>query len=294
VSAPAYLRTVALVCSLLFAVTACTAEDPAGDERTSQEPTTPVAAATPDERPEGSTIRPALEPGALPQVGECRALSTRDIAAPGDDTPPVRCGRRHTAQTFSVDRIPRKVLADRSDPDAEAVAEYVTPRCERRFARWIGGDAETRTLSRLHTVWFLPTDREIRLGARWYRCDAIAYSEGAEPARLPRDVEQVLSTPGGLTEFGVCSQGSPERPDSVRVMCGRRSHDWRAFAAQRLGGRDGPFPGRRARREARAECRDASRAELGFPLEWRFGWQPPSREAWRTGARHDLCWVPVG
>jgi hypothetical protein len=205
----------------------------------------------------------------------------------------VRCGKRHTAQTFFVDRVPRTVLADRSDPDAEAVAAYVTPRCERRFARWVGGDAETRILSRLHTVWFLPTDVDVRLGARWYRCDAIAYAEGDAPAQLPRDVEQVLSTPAGLTEFGVCSQGSPEKPDSVRVMCGRRPHDWRAFAAERLGGRERAFPGRRARREARRECRDASREELGFPLEWRFGWQPPSRAAWRTGVRHGLCWVPT-
>ena len=289
--APARLRPVALVCVVLVAITACTADGPAGDAPPSQEPTNP-AAATPEDEPRRSR-RPPPEPGPRPQVGECRALAAQDIAAPSDDTRPVRCTRRHTAQTFAVDRIPRTILADPSDPDAEAIEAYITPRCERRFARWIGGDRETRILSRLHTVWFLPPDVDLRRGALWYRCDALAYAEGNEPARLPPDVEQVLSTPEGLTEFGVCSQGSPEEPGSVRVMCGRRPHTWRAFTAERLGGRERAFPGRRARREARRECRDASREELGFPLEWRFGWQPPSRAAWRTGVRHGLCWVPT-
>ena len=290
---PARLRPVALVCSVLFAVACCTTEGSARDEPSGQKPTSPATPATPEDEPQQAPTRPPPEPGPRPRVGECRALTAQDIAAPGDDTPPVPCATRHTAQTFSVAGIPRAVLAGRSEPDAEAIAAYVTPRCERRFARWIGGDVEARVLSRLHPVWFLPTDADVRLGARWYRCDVIAYAEGDRPARLPRDVEQVLSTPEGLTEFGVCSKGSPERPGSVRVMCGRGSHTWRAFTAARLGGRDRPFPGRRARREARRECSEAARTELGFPLEWLFGWQPPSRAAWRTGARHGLCWVPT-
>jgi hypothetical protein len=206
----------------------------------------------------------------------------------------VRCGKRHTAQTFAVGRIPRDVIGQPSRPAPEAVAAYVTPRCERRFQRWVGGDRATRMLSRLHSVWFLPTDQDLALGARWYRCDAIAYVRADEPAGLPGSVEDALSQTGALDRFGVCSQGSPERSSSVLVMCGAKRHDWRAFSviSVRSSRRDA-YPDRQGRTQARRECRNASRVELGYPLEWRFGWQPPSRRAWRAGTRHGLCWVPA-
>jgi hypothetical protein len=205
----------------------------------------------------------------------------------------VGCGSPHTAQTLDVGRIPRRVVGDPERPDTRAIADYVTPRCDRRFAEWIGGDRETRILSRLHAVWFLPSDQDLALGARWFRCDAVAFGAGDQPARLPRDVQDVLSDDGALDVFGVCSQGSPEQASSVRVMCDRRRHDWRAFEALRLqASRKDAYPSAASRRDARQTCSDASRAELGYPLEWRYGWQPPSRRAWSTGVRHGLCWIP--
>jgi hypothetical protein len=205
----------------------------------------------------------------------------------------VRCTRPHTAQTLDVGRLPARLVGGRHEPDARALAGYVTARCERRFARWIGGDRETRILSRLHAVWFLPSDEDLALGARWFRCDAVAFGTGEEPALLPRDVEGVLSDPGALDIFGACSKGSPEETRSVLVMCDQPRHTWRAFEVLPVQPTsEDRYPSAESRRVARGSCRDASREELGYPLQWRYGWQAPSRRAWATGVRHGLCWVP--
>jgi len=239
-------------------------------------------------------IEQIRRPAPPPEVGECRLLGAGDISAPTDDTSPVPCRDPHTTQTLAVGRLPRSVVGRPRRPDTEAIAGYVTPRCDRRFARWIGGDQQTRILSRLHGVWFLPSDEELALGARWFRCDAMAYGVGDEPGPLPRDIEGVLSQPAALGTFGVCSDGSPEQASSLLVSCDRPRHDWRAFAAQRLpAGRRESYPDRATLRRARGACSDASREELGFPLRWRYGWQPPTPTAWATGVRHGLCWVPV-
>jgi len=206
----------------------------------------------------------------------------------------VSCRDPHTTQTLAVGRLPRSVIGRPRRPDTEAIAAYVTPRCDRRFARWIGGDRRVQILSRLHAVWFLPADEDLALGARWFRCDALAYGVGQRPRLLPRTVEAVLADSDALATFGVCSDGSPEQARSVVVSCDRPRHDWRAFAAQRLrAGRGDAYPSRASLRRARQTCSNASREELGFPLKWRYGWQPPTPTAWADGARHGLCWVPV-
>jgi hypothetical protein len=281
----------ALLCAATLLVSACSeGDEPSGDEPPATSAPTP---AEPEPMLGDDAAQPA-QPAPAPRDGQCRLLRSDDVAAPTDDTEPVRCREPHTAQTFHVGRIPSGVVGDRSLPDTEGIAGYVTPRCNRRFARWIGGDADTRILSRLHSVWFLPSDEDLGLGARWFRCDAVAYGNGDEPTRLSADVSGALDATDALDTFGLCSEGSPERRDSVLLMCDRRRHDWRAFSVLRPEpGRRDSYPSRKARRQARQACSEAAREELDFPLEWRYGWQPPSRRAWRTGVRHGLCWVPV-
>ena len=284
-------RLSAVLCAAALAAGGCTAEQPGTAKAPAPASAAPSSTQTPQPR-EPASPTPSPEPAPAPDVGDCRNLTAAAITAPTDATQPVRCTRPHTAQTLDVGRIPRRVVGDRAEPDPRAIADYVTPRCERRFVRWIGGDRETRILSRLHAVWFLPSDDDLALGARWFRCDAIAFGTGDEPALLPRDVQGVLSDPGALDVFGVCSRGSPEEVDSVLVMCDRR-HNWRAFDVLPVQpGRKNSYPSAESRRDARGSCRDASREELGYPLEWHYGWQRPSRRAWTDGVRHGLCWVP--
>ena len=212
------------------------------------------------------------------------------MTSPSNDSAAVHCGQAHTSQTYFVGRLPSAVVGS-GDPDAEAISAYVTPRCDRRLARWTGGSREVRLLSRLQAVWFLPTDEDLALGARWFRCDVVAYARGSRLTELPAGTESLLDKDDALGTVGLCSQGSPEDPDSTPVSCDRR-HGWRAFAVQRFEpARRGGYPPRSALREARDACSDSVREQLGFPLEWTYGWQPPSMASWDDGRDHGFCWI---
>ena len=41
-----------------------------------------------------------------PELGACRDLTIKDVAAPSNATKVVDCGEEHTAQTFAVGRSP--------------------------------------------------------------------------------------------------------------------------------------------------------------------------------------------
>jgi len=187
--------------------------------------------------------------------------------------------------------MPAAVVGSTEDPDATAIAEHVIPRCDRRLARWTGGTREVRLLSRLHAVWFVPTTEDLALGARWFRCDVVAYAAQTRLAELPASTEGLLDVGDALDRVGLCSRGSPEDPDSIPVTCDR-PHGWRAFTVQPLApGPGGGYPLRSELSAARTACSDSVREQLGFPLEWTYGWQPPSRASWDDGLRHGFCWI---
>ena len=165
------------------------------------------------------------------------------------------------------------------------------PRCDRRFARHVGGGRNVRVLSRLQPVWFVPTPAELSRGARWYRCDVIGFAGADELARLPDGTAGVLEQPDSLETYGLCSTATPNLPGDYQVMCGRR-HAWQAFAVIRLRGAEGQWPSRKRLAAARRECKTRARAHQGYPLEWTYGWQPPTREQWHEGRHWGYCWVP--
>jgi hypothetical protein len=226
-----------------------------------------------------------------PNEGDCHDLTAAQSRRPHDAALPVPCRRPHTTQTYYVGTFDLSIIGDRS-PSTADVAEFVTPRCDRRFVKWVGGDRSTRVLSRAHPVWFVPSDRDIELGARWYRCDLVVSASDDRLTELPRNTEDLLASSSALDEYGLCSRGSPERRGSDSVVCSKR-HSWQAFSAIRVRTkRDDAFPSRKQLRDARNRCRDRARRELDWPLEWKYGWQPPNRTQWTGGLRWGLCWVP--
>jgi Septum formation len=244
-----------------------------------------------DPTPSGGDVHLARQSAPHPIEGDCHDLTAARVGRPNDTTETVPCRKPHTTQTYYVGTFDLKVIGDRT-PSASEVATFVTPRCARRFTRWVGGDRQTRMLSRAHPVWFVPTARDIRLGARWFRCDVVLSGVGSRlERRLPRDTEGLLDSSDALDEYGLCSRGSPQRPRSVTVICGRR-HSWQAFAALRVRTERAGYPPRKVLREARNRCRERAREELDFPLEWRYGWQPPTRRQWASGLEWGVCWVP--
>jgi hypothetical protein len=227
-----------------------------------------------------------------PTEGDCHDLTATQSRRPHDAELPVQCRKTHTTQTYYVGTFDLGIIGDRS-PSTADVAEFVTPRCDRRFARWVGGERSTRILSRAHPVWFVPNDRDIRLGARWFRCDLVVSATEDRLATLPRNSANILASESALDEYGLCSRGSPERPHSDAVVCSR-GHSWQAFSAIRVHskGSDDAYPTRKRMRDARDQCRAQARRELDYPLEWKYGWQPPTRDQWAGGLRWGLCWVP--
>jgi hypothetical protein len=226
-----------------------------------------------------------------PTEGDCHDLTAAESRRPHDSEPPIQCRKPHSTQTYYVGTFSLSIIGDRS-PSTADIAEFVTPRCDRRFVRWVGGDRKSRILTRAHPVWFVPSDRDIRLGARWFRCDLVVSATDDRLTALPRNSENLLASASALDEYGQCSRGSPERSRSDAVVCSKR-HSWQAFTAIRVRpGRSDGYPSRERLRDARDRCRNQARSELDFPLEWKYGWQPPTRDQWAGGLRWGLCWVP--
>lgn len=250
-------------------------------------PSDPAEPATPSDSQE---VHLAKQSVPHPIEGDCHDLSTAQVQHPNDRNETVSCRKPHTTQTYHVGTFDLSIIGDRT-PETADIADFVTPRCTRRFDRWVGGDHQTRILGRAHPVWFVPTARDIRLGARWFRCDLVVAGVENRLAELPRDTQELLESSAALDEYGLCSRGSPQRPRSVTVVCGER-HSWQAFDALRVRSATDGYPTREGLRKARDRCRERARLELDFPLEWRYGWQAPSREQWQSGLEWGVCWVP--
>lgn len=266
--------------ALLVTLVACTGDDEAGpdEDRTS----TPTATRTPPPEP--------------PRVGECRRLTLDDAGLPSNDAEPVVCHRRHTAVTVLVGDLASVARGRGGEVDVEArpVQRRVAGRCRGELPRFLGGDDETRTLSRFQVVWFLPTAEEQEAGADWFRCDVLALDRGERLMRLPPPgrLRGVLDRPRGLGTFGLCGTAAPGERGFERVACARRN-SWVAIGTIPLeGGRR--YPGVAAVREAGDEpCADRVRERQGFPTEFRYGWEWPTAEQWAAGQRHGFCWAPA-
>jgi len=249
----------------------------------------PPAGATPS--PNALRTAPAREnrpPAPPPRVGACYRLSAAEAERPTNASEPVPCRKPHTTQTYHVGTMPKAIV---DGGDAVAIADYVTPRCDNRFKRHVGSGRDVRVLSRLQPVWFVPKRSQLTRGSRWFRCDIIGFAAADDLSRLPVSTAGVLEQPGILDKYGLCSTATPNLPDVHHVMCGR-PHAWRAFAVVRLDGQESRWPSRNRLAEARQDCKTQARALQGYPLQWTYGWQPPTRAQWWQGRHWGYCWVP--
>jgi hypothetical protein len=233
---------------------------------------------------------PAPAPAPPPPRGACYDLDLAEASEPTNDSPPVRCGSRHAAVTVHVGTFDPVVDGHLLALDSDKVQQQVARRCRGRFERVVGGSEETQRLSRLTVVWFTPTLEQGDLGARWFRCDAVALAGRERLARLPRSVRGALAADDALDRFGTCGTASPAADRFERVICAQR-HSWRARATIELP-RGAAYLGKRAGAEADAACRDieARLASDILRLRWSFEW--PTREQWDGGQRYGYCWTP--
>jgi len=280
---------VAVVVTLLVGLAAAGCRGDGSVNPTADRADDPPPSAPASESP--STTRMLMPKEPEPREGACHDLSNHQVSRAHDKQRPIKCRKEHTTQTYYVGRFKVDTFADQT-PDTAAIAAFVTPKCTRHFKRWVGGDRVTRALTRVHPVWFVPTTRDIKRGADWFRCDVLVSATDKRLDELPRDSEGMLDSDSALDEYGLCSRGSPDGPHSKTVICSQ-PHTWRAFDMMRMRGyKSDDYPSREQRRASAKHCQDQARVQLDYPLEWRYGWQPPTPEQWATGVRWGICWVP--
>lgn len=264
---------VVLLAALGFA-SACSNNGPAARETTAST-SSPEAAPTPP---------------APPPRHACYDLRFAEAARPTSSADPVPCRRAHTAATIHVGTIRPVVDGHLLAVDSDPVQRQIATRCRARLAAHVGGDRETRRLSRLTVVWFSPTLAESDHGALWFRCDLVALAGREQLAKLPRSTRGILDRDAALDRFGTCGTASPAAGRFARVICSQR-HTWRARETIDLP------PGtkyldRKAGAAADSTCRDieARLASDVLELKWSFEW--PTRDQWRAGQRFGYCWTP--
>jgi Septum formation len=271
-------RAAALLVATMILLAGCTGDDPEPPEPTPTPSVTESAAPEPPERP---------------QADACYRLTLEDATAPTTDAEPVPCRRRHTAQTIHVGRLSNLVDGRDVAVDSALVQRRLASACPARFTAYTGGTAEARRLSRFQVVWFSPTLSEQQAGADWYRCDLIAF--GRADALLPVDrrvARAVLDRPAALGTYGLCGTARPGARGFTRVACSLR-HSWVAVSTIPIQGGE-RYPGVRQVRAAGDEtCADRAREQAGFPLEFSYGWEWPTRQQWAAGQRYGYCWAPA-
>ncbi len=275
------MRRALAVVLLLVAVAACSGSQ-----------SSPEPSAGPRTSPDSADVS---EPGKIapaPARGACYRLSFDQLTEPTNSSRSVPCARRHSAQTIHVGKLRLVVDGHALAVDSSRVKRQVAQACPLRFASYVGGEQEDRDLSRLRVVWFSPTLAEADAGARWFRCDLVAFDTDSQLHRqqgvTPRGV---LDGDDGRDRYGLCGTAAPGAEGFNRVLC-ERPHSWRAIATIQLDG-GARYPGATAVRAAGdSDCLDQAREFQDFALTFTYGWEWPDRAQWRAGQRFGYCWAP--
>ena len=235
----------------------------------------------------------APKPPPAPSEGACYRIPLDEAARPTNDREPVPCSRAHTARTFHVGRLDTVVEGHSIGVDSERVQRQLAETCPRELAEFLGGDTESRSLSRFQAIWFSPTVEQYDAGADWFRCDVVALATPEELLELPSEepLRGVLDRPGTLATYGLCGTAQPGADGFERVACAL-PHSWVAIRTIPLQGGDS-YPGTDAVREAGdGACSDEVAGRNELLLEYSYGWEWPTAEQWASGQRYGFCWAP--
>ena len=274
-----------LACCAVLALTACTG-DAGTTESSSPSPATSPSASTAVEQPELDEPEP-------PEEGACYRLTLEQAARPTNKATPVECTGAHTARTIHVGQLDTIVDGHSLGVDSDRVQEQLAETCPAQLADFLGGDPESRALSRFQAIWFSPTLEEYDAGADWFRCDVVAVAGPEGLMRLPAEdrLRGILDRPDALDTYGLCGTAEPGSEGFERIAC-VRPHSWVAISTIAIDGRD-RYPGVPAVREAGDEaCSDEVRARNELVLEYSYGWEWPTEEQWASGQRYGFCWAP--
>jgi hypothetical protein len=235
----------------------------------------------------GSSGGAPASASAVPQVGLCRNLTAKDIAASSNEEAPVDCADPHDAETYASGPLPDK-FAHVAYDDA-SVGDWVYLTCTDRLQHHLGTDESTLMRSILTWVWFRPTQAAWSAGARWYRCDLVG---GQAPAYvdLPTTTDNLLRGKNLSDQWMVCAKGASV-DSGTRVPCAQ-PHDWRAVTTIKVGEPEDTYPGDDAVRAKTAQyCSGSVSAYLGYPAAYDYGYTWFGQDQWDAGNRRSVCWA---
>lgn len=271
------LRTLAAAGAVLLTLTACTAS-----------PTEPVSDTTPSASPTPTESTRPLDPGPRPRVGECHRLSFGQAVAVVGRTEPVRCTRKHTAETYFVGRLDLETKAGHvRRVDSRAAQRQARSTCSARLPRHLGRTPRELRLSMAQSVWFTPSPKRAEAGAGWFRCDVVVVAGPRRLLPLPRRTKGWGDAPA----VAMCATAAPGTKAFRRVGCGAK-HAWRAVSTVDIPGKKVPTKATVADRMD-GPCGDAARSTADDPLDFTWSQESPTKEQWDAGQRYGICWVPA-
>ncbi len=274
----AALRALAVV-GVLALGSACTSppDDPADDPKPSTE-----SLASPTE------TGPPPDPGPRPRVGECHLLSFGQAVAVVGRTEPVRCRRKHTAETYFVGRLELETKAGHvRRVDSRAAQRQARSTCGARLSKHLGRTPRELRLTMAQSVWFTPSPARAEAGADWFRCDVVAVAGPRRLLVLPRSTKGW----GDAPVVAMCATAAPGTKAFRRVGCGAK-HAWVAVSTVDIPGNDLPAKAAVADR-MEGPCGDVARARAGDPLDFTWSQESPTQEQWDAGQRYGIYWVPA-
>ena len=223
-----------------------------------------------------------------PTLGACRVLTPGDIDRNSDDSDPVPCSSKHTAQTYAVGTFPAS-LADKG-MGSPALGAYVYDRCHPRFQRFLGGDESLVLRSTLTWAWFRSSAAAWKAGSHTWRCDVVGGGDQSkEFVTLPRTAKGLLlGKPDD--RWLVCVDG-PTVTGSVKIPCSQK-HTWRAVTTVVLGKKQTPYPGDRLSEvRTRDYCSGSVGAWMNYPVDYDYGYTWFHEAEWKAGNRRSICWA---
>jgi Septum formation len=206
-----------------------------------------------------------------PVVGECRAITYKEVFAQSNSTAPIPCSESHTANTFAAPLLPPELTWDSSDA---AIGKAVSKKCGSAYFPFLGGTDVTRAQTAYSYAWFSPTQAQRDAGARWFRCDLILY-RGTKLSPLPYDTAPVVPDPI-TNKVRRCLKATT----FYTTTCDD-THAWKATHAFKL--RKGDYP------TARQMSKFAINGCKGHVKAGTFRYDPPSKGDWKAGYRVMVC-----
>lgn len=285
-----YVRAVVPVAVTLLLVAGCAGDD--DPDSGSDSADSSEATEDPGDEPTAEPTEPP-EPPPAPTLHACYRFTADQASQAHADVSPLPCQENHTSQTYFVGTLDKATIGDPEAVRAEKVAAMVNTRCEQTLAEHIGGDEDTRTLSRLDYEWFTPAEEDFALGAKWFRCDLVARLSGDRLARLPNASKDLLAGDDALRTWGTCDQADGDLLNAEEAwrLCSE-SHNWRAISVVWLGDVETTWPGVDALKARESDCEPSVRNYLDDPVGPLSAlWSHPTEQQWRDGRRYGFCWV---